>query len=178
MTNFAVNKLARAVCIAPWVLATGVCLAQNSGDIHRRNLEMLSAIKTFCDTPPPQGRWTTYDLRGTGHVAASGLVRRLVDIGVQVHAGKSVYEYTGYLQEALSRALQDSYQCRSTTIASLRELFQIPREVGNVSSFVNKDSAAGAAASGDSACVTSAGPGGASVTCRDSSGNVSSKSSK
>jgi len=146
--------------------------AQHANSIHQRNIEMLTAIKNYCDTPPPNGKWTKRSLEGVGRISASKLMKKVMDIGFEVHAGKEVGEYSGYTQDALSKALENSYRCRETTLSILRDTFQVPVDIGNVSSFANKDVATGAATSGESACVTSAGPNGASVKCRDSAGNI------
>ncbi len=171
------NKVAPIIIFVLLLALPMLANAQNANEIHRRNIEMLNEIKNYCDTPPPNGKWTKRSLEGIGRASASRLIKKVVDIGFEVRASKESGEYSGFTQDALTKALENSYRCRENTLVILRDVFLVPVNGGNVSSFVNRDIAAGAAASGESSCITSAGPNGASVTCKDAAGNITHRSS-
>jgi len=102
--------------------------AQHSLEQEQKALNMIADFADrICKDVPLQGKGNKLELTGKAKAELRGIVKEFADLGLEGAAKYEESKYEGLLQSDLSKALQDSSNCKLKVFDSLKDKLLSPK---------------------------------------------------
>lgn len=103
---------------------TSVCYANNNLNTRKQALDIISDFADkFCKKVPFEGSQNNFELKGKVKADLNGIIKKLVDIGIEGAGEYQKKEYQGLLQKDLIEVYKSSTECKIQIWSDLNDKF-------------------------------------------------------